>query len=127
MKAKPLSVAQKDRLRAALARFNGGEFFECHEILEAAWLEASGEDKMFLQGLIQVAVSFYHLRRQNLAGASRLLRAGLEKLSTPSRYRHWINTANLVETLLSILERIETGRASSDMPAPEICFVMGPE
>jgi uncharacterized protein len=123
LKAEPLTAAQKDRLREGLARFNRGEFFECHEILEAVWLEASGEDKVFLQGLIQVAVSFYHLRRENLAGSGRLLRAGLEKLSSPSQCSQWINAASLRETLRPILELIEVGQASADTPAPEIRFV----
>jgi len=120
LKPDPLTSAQHKRLREGLALFNRGEFFECHEVLEAVWLEASGEDKVFLQGLIQVTVSFYHLRRRNFAGSSRLLRAALEKLSSPSRCQQLINTASLLETLRPLPERIEAGQASPDTPAPEI-------
>ena len=126
MKPEPLTSAQNERLREGLAQFNRGEFFECHEVLEAVWLEASGEDKVFLQGLIQVAVSFYHLRRRNFAGSSRLLRAALEKLSSPSRCRQLIDTASLLETLKLLPERIEAEQASPDTPAPEIHLLSAP-
>jgi predicted metal-dependent hydrolase len=98
-----------------IALFNRGEFFECHEALEAAWLESSGDDKTFLQGLIQVAVAFYHLRRSNYAGSGRLLRAGIEKLAASSRYRNRIDLNPCLEHLSSLLPEIEAQRA-----APEI-------
>ena len=123
MKSDPLTSAQVRQLREGLALFNRGDFFECHEVLESVWLEASGEDKVFLQGLIQVAVSFYHLRRRNFAGSSRLLRAALEKLASPSECRHLIDTATLLETLQPLPERIEAGQVSPETPAPEICFL----
>jgi predicted metal-dependent hydrolase len=110
-------------LRDGVDLFNRGDFFECHEALEAVWLETSGEDRVFLQGLIQIAVSFYHLRHGNLVGSARLLSAALEKLSTPSKCRHLINTADLVETLTPLLAAIQSGEASRDTPAPEIRLV----
>jgi uncharacterized protein len=123
LKAEPLTSTQKERLREGLVRFNRGDFFECHEILEAVWLEASGEDKIFLQGLIQVAVSFYHLRRRNFAGSSRLLRAGLEKLSRSSQCSQWIDAASLRQDLRPILEQTDSEQASPDTPAPVIRFI----
>lgn len=124
MKCDPLTSAQVRQLREGLALFNRGEFFECHEVLEAVWLEASGDDKVLLQGLIQVAVSFYHLRRRNFAGSSRLLRAALEKLSSHSRCRPLIDTARLLEILTPLLKRIEAGQASPETPPPEIHFLL---
>jgi predicted metal-dependent hydrolase len=116
-------LEQVQRLRRGLELFNRGEFFESHEALEAVWLETSGEDRIFLQGLIQVAVSFYHLRRGNFVGSRRLLLAALEKLSGPSECRDLVNTAGLIEMLTPLLASIQSGRASSDTPAPEIRLV----
>jgi uncharacterized protein len=126
LNSKPLTSEQSQRLREGLAFFNRGEFFACHEVLEAVWLEAAGEDKVFLQGLIQVAVSFHHLRRKNFTGSSRLLRAALDKLSSPSRCREMINTAALIDALTPLLAPIEAGQASPETPAPEIRFVSDP-
>jgi hypothetical protein len=71
------------RFQEAVALFNQGEFFECHEVLEDLWrpLPPSTE-KTFLQGLLQVGVGFHHWRNGNLTGAKNLLEAGCEKLAT---------------------------------------------
>jgi len=50
------------------------DYFECHEILEEHWKEDPPEQrKTIWVGLIQVAVAFYHYRRQNFNGAKRML------------------------------------------------------
>jgi len=113
-------------LRQGIALFNRGEFYECHEILEAAWLEASGSQKIFLQGLIQLAVAFFHLRRGNNAGSSRLLRAGLEKLSGCLASPQPVDLPALLEPLQSLAGRIEAGQIPPDFPAPEIRILPAP-
>ncbi|MBX6394861.1 MAG: DUF309 domain-containing protein [Alicyclobacillaceae bacterium] len=47
-------------------------FYECHEYGEHLWLEEGRPP--FLKGLIQVAVSLYHLEGGNLSGARKLWR-----------------------------------------------------
>jgi predicted metal-dependent hydrolase len=68
-------------LRKGVVLFNHRLFFEVHEVLEAQWLQESGDTKLFLQGLIQVAVGFHHLENRNLRGARLLLQDGMEKLT----------------------------------------------
>lgn len=68
-------------LRKGVLLFNHHLFFEVHEVLEAQWMKESGEVKRFLQGLIQIAVAFYHLGHHNLRGALSLLHDGLEKIA----------------------------------------------
>jgi uncharacterized protein len=60
--------------------FNAKKFFEAHEALEAVWLKAQGDRKIFLHGLIQVAAGFHHHRRGNAAGFQSLLEKGWKKL-----------------------------------------------
>ena len=118
-----------DQIREAVHLFNRGDFFECHEVLEAVWLENSGEQKLFLQGLIQVAVSFYHLRRGNFTGSERLLRAALQKLSRSdgqprpladanSYYDYGIDVPGLIAFLSPLPDRMKLGMASPEDPAP---------
>ena len=64
--------------------FNYHLFFEVHEVLEPQWMKEQGEVKSFLQGLIQIAVAFYHLGRGNLAGTRSLLHEGLIKIAPHS-------------------------------------------
>jgi len=48
--------------------FNRGEYFEAHEAWEKTWYGREGEEGRFLKGLIQIAVSLYHLESGNLKG-----------------------------------------------------------
>ncbi len=71
----------KDRLfRIGLEAFNSGHFYDAHEHWEEVWLETPNPEKMFLQGLIQVAAAFHHYSRANRLGTQNLLQAGLTKI-----------------------------------------------
>ena len=71
-------------LQKSALLFNHHLFFEVHEVLEPQWMKERGEVKKFLQGLIQIAVAFYHLGRGNLAGTRSLLHEGLLKIAPHS-------------------------------------------
>ena len=64
-----------------LEAFRAGRYFEAHEEWERLWREASGEDRRFLQGLIQLAAALVHLERGRTAPAARLLSLSREKLA----------------------------------------------
>jgi predicted metal-dependent hydrolase len=65
-----------------LAHFHGDrDYFECHEILEEYWKSVDKNNKTsHWVGLILMAVSFYHHRRENVKGAERTLRKGINIL-----------------------------------------------
>ena len=52
--------------------FNEGDFFEAHEVWEDIWMNCSGPERRFYQGLIQTAVALYHFGNGNLRGAVKL-------------------------------------------------------
>src|SRR5271166_2458385 len=67
----------KDRLfQKGLEAFNSAHFYDAHEHWEEVWLETQNPEKMFLQGLIQVAAAFHHHSRSNRQGTQNLLLAG---------------------------------------------------
>lgn len=70
-----------DELADGVRLFNSGSFWHAHEAWEVLWLRASGDEKTFLQGLIQVAAAYHHVQRGTLRGAPRLFDAALAKLS----------------------------------------------
>lgn len=76
----PRHSARDTALSKAALLFNHHLFFEVHEVLEAQWRTEHDPVRLFLQGLIQIAVAFHHLERRNFRGAVALLRDGLEKL-----------------------------------------------
>ncbi|MCM3875063.1 MAG: DUF309 domain-containing protein, partial [Thermoanaerobaculia bacterium] len=56
-----------------LEEFRAGRFFEAHEEWELLWKDSTGDDKVFLQGLIQLAAACVHVGRGNPVPAARLL------------------------------------------------------
>jgi uncharacterized protein len=60
--------------------FNQGEFYACHDTLEAIWMTAETAEKPFYQGILQVAVAFYHLGNANWRGGAILLGEGISRL-----------------------------------------------
>lgn len=72
-----------------LRLFNEQEFFECHDELEELWSETMGEERLFLQGLIQAAVALFHFGNGNLGGARKMYQSAWDKLGKyPTPYMH---------------------------------------
>ncbi|MBW4466568.1 MAG: DUF309 domain-containing protein [Pegethrix bostrychoides GSE-TBD4-15B] len=63
-----------------IEQFNQQEFYACHDTLEALWMEAVEPEKTLYQGILQIAVGFYHLGNQNRRGAIILLGEGMNRL-----------------------------------------------
>ncbi len=95
-----------------MEEFNKGEFYECHEYLEEAWMQEPGRVRFLYQGILQVGVGFYHLKNGNWRGATGLLRNGTARLKEFEPETLGIDVARLVrecERCLGELE--ELGRA----------------
>src|ERR1043165_6279680 len=67
--------------RDGVAHFNATGFWPAHGWWERLWLAAESGAKQFLQGLIQVAAAYHHVKRGTLRGAPRLFEAGMKKLA----------------------------------------------
>jgi predicted metal-dependent hydrolase len=67
-------------IEKGVALFNDREFWHAHEAWEEIWLKATGEEKIFLQGLIQLAAAYHHVQRGTFRGGVRLFDAALRKL-----------------------------------------------
>jgi len=62
-----------------IEKFNAGEYYECHDLLEEIWMEDKSDK--FLQGLLQLAVGLYHLEYGNVKGARKMLASARKYLS----------------------------------------------
>ncbi len=63
-----------------IEQFNRGEYWECHETLEALWRAEAREIRDLYQGVLQVGVAFHHLKNNNYAGAIKVFGRGLARL-----------------------------------------------
>ena len=67
-------------LAKGIAEFNNEQFYACHDTLEAVWMMAENAEKPFYQGILQIAVAFYHLGNLNWRGGAILLGEGIGRL-----------------------------------------------
>ena len=72
----PCLKAPSPRLLKGIEEFNRGEFYECHDTLEALWIAESCPVRHLYQGILQVAVAFYHLRAGRFRPVVTLLTRG---------------------------------------------------
>lgn len=73
-------MSDRRSLIEGIVLFNEQKFWHAHEAWERIWLVASGEEKLFLQGLIQLAAAYHHVQRGTYSGGIRLFDAAREKL-----------------------------------------------
>ena len=103
-----LTQNERRELIKGLEEHNSGKYFACHETLEDIWMDKGGDLRRFLQGLIHVAVGFYHLRDSNHIGAYRQLNKALTKLSDFAESSDGINVNNILLSLEEWIEKIST-------------------
>jgi predicted metal-dependent hydrolase len=107
-----LSGEERRQVAEGMAQFNRGLFFECHDTLEDVWTGVRGPSRDFFQGLIQVAVGFYHLGNDNRGGAATMLRRGLGRLSKYPDGYGGVELLRLRREVQEWLERVESGDAT---------------
>lgn len=102
------------RLAQARALFAEALFFEVHEVLEPAWRDAVGADRLLLQGIIQAAVAWHHGERGRGAPALRAASAACVKLAdAPASWRGFP-----VDALRAVLEGYRGAVAGGVPPGP---------
>ncbi|MFM2311176.1 MAG: hypothetical protein RLZZ04_452 [Cyanobacteriota bacterium] len=90
-----------------IAEFNQGQFYACHDTLEAIWVDAPETDKRFYQGILQVAVGCYHLSNDNLRGAIILLGEAVRRLCDYLPDYEEIDVEQLLEQAIVLLQALQ--------------------
>ena len=93
-------------LLAGIAQFNAGEYWECHETLEELWRVEPDPIRYLYQGILQVGVGFYHLRRGNYRGAVNKLTSGLAYLAPSEPACLGVDVARLRAEAGAVLDAI---------------------
>jgi predicted metal-dependent hydrolase len=90
-----------------IEEFNRGEFFECHEYLEEAWMQEPRRVRFLYQGILQVGVGLYHLQNGNWRGATGLLRNGTVRLREFEPETMGVDVARLIRESERCLHELE--------------------
>jgi predicted metal-dependent hydrolase len=116
-----MSENEESNVHAALQKgineFNERQFFQCHETLEALWIDYDKPDRECIQGIIQIAVAYYHYRRDNRAGALKLLTRGLLRISRFAPAHFGLDLERLCLAVVADIERLQ-GASDGD----ELCL-----
>jgi predicted metal-dependent hydrolase len=113
--------ARRRALRAGLAAYARGDFFEAHELLEPAWMgTADLAERELLQGLIKVAAAEVHGVRGNPAGVAKNLRGALSRVEAgaSASARLGVDAVGLAEAIRHRLAALDRGADSGTGPAP---------
>ena len=102
----PLDAVPQLVLRG-IEEFNRGEFYECHEYLEEAWMQEPRRVRFLYQGILQVGVGFYHLKNGNWRGATGLIRNGTVRLKEFEPEALDIDVSHLVRESEACLRELE--------------------
>jgi predicted metal-dependent hydrolase len=109
-------------------QFNAGEFYACHDTLEALWIESAEPEKTFYQSILQIAVALYHLGNRNWRGAVILLGEGSNRLRRYPSVYSGIDVDQLLNQTVALLNTLQRTQQESiavlnlekDLPLPKI-------
>ena len=108
----------KDHFSDGVELFNAERFFDAHEAWEIIWLESRGQEKVFLQGLIQLAAALHHFQRGNLPGARSLMEEGGNKLRHFGTIHRGLNLETLLTDLVPWQEFLQSEPQEPAREAP---------
>jgi len=102
-----VNVVAEDRFWQGVAAFNGQQFYQCHDLLEAIWMESTESEKNFYQGILQIAVACYHLGNGNWRGTVILLGEGIRRLADFEPIYQDIDVRQLRQDSYALLEQLQ--------------------
>jgi predicted metal-dependent hydrolase len=112
-----------DALAEGVALFNDARFWHAHEAWERLWLVAAGEEKQFLQGLIQLAAAYHHVQRGTYRGGVRLFDAARTKLAPFADGHGGIGRIAAIAAAAVHRERISRGEAVDPEEYPKLRLI----
>ncbi len=106
-----------------IEEFNKREFFESHETLEEYWNTLAGDEKELVQSIIQAAVAYYHIGRENRVGGRKLLVRAVGRAQLVADGTLDIDVSSYLKTIEHSLKAVESDDASIEMPIASIRFI----
>ena len=100
-------IEKNQSIKDGIFYFNNERFWECHEALEGAWKQCTGDEKELIQGLILVAAALVHYQKDENAICLSVLGRALKKLHNKSGQYHQINIDTVKQKIIKMLDEKE--------------------
>ncbi len=107
-----LSAVDRRELLQGIQLFNDERFWDSHESWEQVWRRHKNTNRIFFQGLIQVAAGMHQVRRGIYHGADKHLRNALWKLRPFEPVCADIDVSDLVSAVAAVHKEVQ--RLGSD-------------
>ena len=107
-------VKENELFQKGIDAFNDRCFYDAHEYWEELWLDYKLKDATFIQGLIQLAVSYFHLFNNNLNGARSMISKCLGKFEGVEMARG-MDIKELKEQIKKVQNHFNSIRKKSDI------------
>lgn len=111
-------LTQDPRYRHASQLFNTQSWYAAHDSFEELWHESSEPVRSLLQGIIQIAVSEYHLGNENIRGATLLMAEGLNRLIRLEPSDFCVDLLGLTSRVQFRLSTLQKQGTLEDAPLP---------
>ena len=98
--------------------FNDRKFYDAHEYWEELWLDYKLEDATFIQGLIQLSVSYFHYSNGNLKGARSMALKCLKKIDKYDKTVRGIDVKLLksqIQTVINYYDKADITNNNKDI------------
>ena len=100
-------IEKNQSIKDGIFYFNNERFWECHEALEGAWKQCTGDEKELIQGLILVAAALVHYQKDENTICLSVLGRALKKLHSKSGEYYKINVDRVKQKTIEMLDKKE--------------------
>jgi len=100
-------IEKNQSIKDGIFYFNNERFWECHEALEGAWKQCTGDEKELIQGLILVAAALVHYQKYENVVCLSVLGRALKKLHNKSGEYYKINVDRVKQKIIEMLDKKE--------------------
>jgi len=100
-------IEKNQSIKDGIFYFNNERFWECHEALEGAWKQCTGDEKELIQGLILIAAALVHYQKYENVVCLSVLGRALKKLHSKSGQYYQINVDKVKQKIIEILDKKE--------------------
>lgn len=108
----------EDTFLDAVNLFNSQKWYEAHDAFEDIWNTLDGDKRQIIQGILQVAVSQFHLSKGNLNGATILLGEGLGRIKNRTDTNLGIDLETFCESLEKLLKKLQLREELNEQDKP---------
>lgn len=99
----PKHMGKQQLVSEARDYFNAERYWECHETLEILWRSVTGDEKLFVQGLILVCAAFVHHQKSEDKVAVGVLKRAAAQLRWPEKFYFGIDVDSFRRSVSDIL------------------------